>query len=113
LAAIARPVDLTPGTDPLAGSDSSALVVLKGDVRIERDGARAETASAGDVVGIYETLGGVTLPVRAEVVTPGHGLRFIRSEVIDVLADDIGLLRSIFSGLLRVPEATSSPHVHE
>jgi ATP/ADP translocase/HEAT repeat protein/CRP-like cAMP-binding protein len=112
LAAIARPVDLTPGADPLAGSDSSALVVLKGDVRIEREGAAAETASAGDVVGIYETLGGVTLPVHAEVVTAGHGLRFIRSEVIDVLADNIGLLRSIFSGLLRVPEA-ASPHVHE
>jgi hypothetical protein len=28
----------------------------------------------------------------------------MRSEVLDVLADDIELLRGIFSGLLRLPE---------
>jgi hypothetical protein len=113
LAAIAHPVDLTPGADPFSGPDSTTLVVLSGSVLIERDGAAAETAGPGDVVGIYETLGGVDFPVRAEVLTAGRGLRFIRSEVLDVLADDVGLLRGIFSGLLRVPEATPTPHAHE
>ena len=113
LAEIAHPVDLTAGSDPLAGADASTLVVLSGAVRIEREGAQPEIAGPGDVVGLYETLGGVSFPVRAEVTTPGRGLRFIGAEVLDVLADDVGLLRGIFSGLLRVPEATSAPHVHD
>ncbi|MDQ3548938.1 MAG: hypothetical protein M3439_08975 [Chloroflexota bacterium] len=65
------------------------------------------------MVGIYEMLGGVSLPVRAQVTTAGRGLRFYRAEVLDILADDVGLLRSIFSALLRVPEATAAPHVHD
>jgi hypothetical protein len=113
LAAAARPVDLAPGADPLTGPETSVLVVLSGSLRVERDGSAAETASPGDVIGIYETLSGVDVPIRAEVVAPGRGLRFIRSEVLDVLADDVGLLRGIFSGLLRTPEAASAPHVHE
>jgi CRP-like cAMP-binding protein len=113
LAEIARPVELTAGADPIAGAEASILVVLKGSVRIERDGTAPETVEPGDIVGIYETLGGVSFPVRAEVLTAGQGLRFIRSEVLDVLADDIDLLRGIFSGLLRVPEATTAPHMHE
>jgi hypothetical protein len=51
--------------------------------------------------------------LRADVVAGGQALRFFRSEVLDVLADDIGLLRGIFSGLLRVPEAAATPHVHD
>jgi AAA family ATP:ADP antiporter len=113
LAEIAHPVDLVPGADPLTGSEPSILVVLSGQLRIEREGADAEIAGAGDGIGIYETLAGLVHPVRAEVVTAGRGLRFIRSEVLDVLADDVGLLRGIFSGLLRVPEAAATPHVHE
>jgi AAA family ATP:ADP antiporter len=112
LAAIAHPVDLTLGSDPFTGPEASALVVLSGAVKVEREGAAPETAADGDVVGIYETLGGVPFQVRAEVTTPGRGLRFIRSEVLDLLADDVGLLRGIFSGLMRVPEATTSPHTH-
>jgi ATP/ADP translocase/CRP-like cAMP-binding protein/HEAT repeat protein len=104
LAGIARPVTLTPGSDPLAGPEASMLVVLSGAVRIERDGSAPETAAGGDVVGIYEALAGVASAVRAEVTSPGQGLRFLRSDILDVLADDIGLLRGIFSGLLRVPE---------
>jgi CRP-like cAMP-binding protein len=112
LAEIARPVTLTPGIDPLSGPEPSMLIVLSGQVRIDREGAAPHVAGAGDSIGVYQTLAGVATPVRAEVITAGHGLRFSRSEVLDVLADDIGLLRGIFSGLLRVPEATA-PHVHE
>jgi ATP/ADP translocase/HEAT repeat protein/CRP-like cAMP-binding protein len=104
LASIARSVTLTVGADPLSGSEPSVLVVLSGAVRLERDGANSETAVAGDVIGIYEALAGVASPVKAEVTTAGQGLRFLRSDMLDVLADDIGLLRGIFSGLLRVPE---------
>jgi CRP-like cAMP-binding protein len=107
LAEIAHPVELTMGSDPLAGSDRSTLVVINGAVRIEQDRAQPEVAGPGDLVGIYETLGAVSLPVRVEVTTAGRGLRFDRAEVLDVLADDVGLLRGMFSALLRVPAATA------
>ena len=112
LAAVAHPVELNRDADPLAGAEPSILVVLNGEVRVERDGAPSQVAGPGDVIGIYETLAGVTFSTRGEVITPGRGLRFLRSEVLDVLADDIGLLRGIFSALLRVPEAVTTPHVH-
>jgi hypothetical protein len=112
LSGLARPVALTPGTNPLAGPDASMLVVLGGSIRVERDGAPAETAGPGDLLGIYETLGGVSFNVKAEVVAAGHGLRFMRPDVLDVLADDIGLLRGIFSAVLHLPQPQGAPHVH-
>ena len=113
LSGIARPVVLTPGTDPLAGAEPSMLVVLTGAMRVEREGATVETAGPGDLIGIYETLGGVSIRVKGEVVTAGQGLRFLRPDVLDVLADDIGLLRGIFSALLHLPQADGAPHVHD
>ncbi len=101
LAGIARPVALTRGSDPLVGLEPSILVVLTGSVRIEHDGRDVETADGGDIVGIAETLGGFPFTSRAEVVADGQGLRFTRSELFDVLADNIDLLQGIFSGLLR------------
>jgi hypothetical protein len=52
-------------------------------------------------MGIAETLGGFAFASHAEVVQEGQGLRFTRSELFDVLADNIDLLQGIFSGLLR------------
>jgi hypothetical protein len=113
LAGIARAVPLTPGIDPLAGPERSMLVVLSGAARVVREDAPIETASPGDLVGIYETLGGVSFNVKAEVTTAGHALRFMRPDVLDVLADDIGLLRGIFSALLHIPRAEGAPHLHD
>jgi AAA family ATP:ADP antiporter len=113
LAGIARPVPLTPGTDPLAGPEASMLVVLSGAVRVQREGVPAETAGPGDLIGIYETLGGVSRNLKGEVATAGHALRFMRPDVLDVLADDIGLLRGIFSALLHSPESDQEPHLHD
>ncbi len=105
LAGLARAVTLKRGEDPTTGAEPSVLVVLSGAVRVERDGAAPETAEAGDAIGVYQTLGGVRFPVRVEVVTEGQALRFNRSDLFDLLADDIDLLQGIFSGLLRVPKA--------
>jgi hypothetical protein len=58
-------------------------------------------ADAGDTVGIAETLGGYASASRTEVVTEGQGVRFTRSDLFDLLADNIDLLQGIFSGLLR------------
>ncbi len=100
LAGIARPVTLKAGEDPVSGSEAGILVVLSGAVRVERDGAPPDTAETGDAIGIYETLGGVPFPVRAEVTQEGQALRFMRSDLFDLLADNIDLLQGIFSGLL-------------
>ena len=108
LASLARPISLKKGVDPLAGGTASILVMLSGELKIEREGNEPETAAEGDVVGIYETLAGATFPVRAEVVSEGQALRFLGTDVLDLLADDIGLLRGIFSGLLRVPEGLTN-----
>lgn len=101
LAAIARPVALKPGIDPVAGAEPSILVVLSGSVRVEREGHAPETADAGDMIGVPETLGGMPLTTRVEVVSAGRGLRFLRPELFEVLADNIDLLQGLFSGLLR------------
>jgi len=103
-AAIARTATLKPGNDPLEGSEPSILVVLSGAVRVERDGGPTQTAEPGDAIGIYETLGGVPLPVRVEVIGEGQALRFARSDLFDLLADHIDLLQGIFSGLLRASQ---------
>ena len=105
LAAVARPVTLKVGEDPTTGAEPSMLVVLSGVVAVEREGARAENAEAGDAIGIYETLGGVRFPMKVQVTTEGQALRFARSDIFDLLADDIDLLQGIFSGLLKVPKA--------
>jgi hypothetical protein len=113
VAEIARPFELTLNSDPLAGPEPSIVVILSGKIRLERDGSQQEVAGPGDGLGVYETLSGLTVTTRAEVVEAGRALRFFRSEVLDVLADDVGLLRGIFSGLLRAPAATAAPHMHE
>jgi HEAT repeat protein/CRP-like cAMP-binding protein len=104
LAGIARPVALSPGTDPLAGAEPSILVVLRGAVRVVRDGEVSGHAGPGDIVGLYETLAGVAGALNAEVTEDGRALKFLASDVLDLLADDVDLLRGIFSALIRVPD---------
>jgi CRP-like cAMP-binding protein len=111
LAAISRPLTLKIGGDPLTGAEPSILLVLSGAVRVERNGTPAVTADRGDAIGVYETLGGVPAPVRAEVTQDGQALRFVRSDLFDLLADNIDLLQGIFSGLLRAPTAQAEPRV--
>ena len=108
LAAIARPMTLKTGSDPLVGLEPSIVVVLNGSVRVERSGAPDEVADAGDMIGLAETLGGLPSSLRAEVITEGRALRFTRSDVFDVLADNVDLLQGIFSGLLRARASDAS-----
>jgi CRP-like cAMP-binding protein len=100
LASIARPVTLKLGADPLVG-EAAIFVVLSGAVRIERNGDAPEVAGPGSVVGVAETFGGLPFSMHAEVLQEGQGLRFTRTELFDVLADNIDLVQGIFSGLLR------------
>ena len=101
MAAIARHVPLEVGADPMSGGSASILMVLNGSLRIERKGGQVETADEGDVVGIYETLGGVPFAATVTVTSAGSALKLERSEVFDLLANHTDLLQGVFSGMLR------------
>jgi CRP-like cAMP-binding protein len=100
MAAIARQVPLTPGKNPMGAGTASILIVLNGGLRIERKGGQVETANAGDVVGIYETLGGVPFSANVTVTSQGHALKLDRGELFDLLANHTDLLQGVFSGML-------------
>jgi AAA family ATP:ADP antiporter len=101
MAAIARQVPLKAGTQPLSTGTASILIVLNGGLRIERKSGQVETANSGDVVGIYETLGGVPFAATVTVTSDGSALKLERAEVFDLLANHTDLLQGVFSGMLR------------
>jgi ATP/ADP translocase/CRP-like cAMP-binding protein/HEAT repeat protein len=102
LSAIARPVALQPDKDPLSrGAEPAILIVVSGSLRVESGEGQAGVATAGDVVGMYETLGGSKFDATVTVTAAGTALRLDRDELFDVLADHTDLLQGIFSALLR------------
>jgi CRP-like cAMP-binding protein/HEAT repeat protein len=110
LAAIARPVTVRAGHDPFAAQpEPSILIVLTGTLTLTPTAPSDSpvTAGAGDVIGMYETLGGA--PLGAEVVASSDvtALRMSRSEIFELLADETSLLQGIFSGLMH-GEATTA-----
>ena len=107
LTTIARAVTLKAGEDPLAGPEPTMMLIVNGGLEVEANGAAPIAAEPGDIAGLDEALGGAPGSLRAKVVVPGKGLRFLRSELLDLLADDIDLLQGIFSSLLRVTESTA------
>jgi CRP-like cAMP-binding protein len=102
LAACARPVTLKTGLNPLAGViEPSMLIVLTGSINVATPEGGTQTADAGDVIGMYQALAGRPLGAALSAATDGTALRFNRSDVLDVLADDTALLQSVFAGLLQ------------
>jgi AAA family ATP:ADP antiporter len=126
LATITREISLTQGAVLFRENDDPALFqVLSGEVLLEADASAPLIAGEGCTIGVAETLAGVPLGRRATVTRPGRALRLEHGELFDVLADHIGLLQGIFSGLLRVSarepatvgqaasaEAPAAPVVH-
>jgi CRP-like cAMP-binding protein len=110
LASFARPLDLKAGVDPLIGLvEPAMLVVLTGSVLVTTPDGQTHTADAGDVIGMYQTLGGTPLGATLTATADGTALRFVRSEVFDVLADETSLLQAVFSGLLGARSRKASP----
>ena len=102
LSAIARPVPLLTDKAPLTrGGEPAILIVLSGSVRVETTDGQAGTAIAGDVIGMYETLGGSPITATVTVTVPGMALRLDRDELFELLADHTDLLQGIFSALMR------------
>jgi AAA family ATP:ADP antiporter len=106
LAAIARPVTFKAGDNPMSGSvDDAMTVVLSGTVTISAPDGQTSTAKVGDVIGLYQVLGGKPLGATLSAESPGTALRFLRRDIFDLLADDTALLQTIFSNLVRSAES--------
>jgi hypothetical protein len=76
------------------------LVLLAGAVEVKRTDGHTERADTGDVVGLIETLGGIPIDGVVAAASDGSALRFNRSDLFDLLADDTALFQGIASGLL-------------
>jgi CRP-like cAMP-binding protein len=79
--------------------------IIEGEVRLETPGATPLFAGPGATVGLEETLAGISPGCRATVIADGHALRLDRDALFDVLADHIGLLQGVFSGVLSTKRA--------
>ena len=101
LSAIAREATVLPNTEALPkGSDAAILIVLSGSLKVA-GGEAAGTATAGDVIGVYETLAGSPLGASVTANTETRLLRIDRGGLFELLADHTDLLQGIFSMLLR------------
>lgn len=115
LSAAAREITIAAGADALPqGGDAAILIVLSGSLNV--DGEAAGTATAGDVIGMYETLAGAELAAGVTAKTESRLLRIDRGGLFELLADHTDLLQSTFSMLLRsrrsgrtISKAVSTP----
>ena len=102
LSAIARPVTLAANTPAIAnGAESAILIVLSGSLRVDTPDGESATATAGDVIGLYETLGGASFDASVTTLTAVTALRLERDALFELLADHTDLLQGVFSILLR------------
>jgi AAA family ATP:ADP antiporter len=102
LATIAHEVPLTAGSVLFNESDTPAMYsLLSGEVQLSGNGHDRLVAGAGSTIGISATLAGTPLGLRAVVAREGAALRLDHEELFDVLADHVGLLQGVFSGLLQ------------
>ena len=101
LSAIAREKTIAAGGEAIArGGDPAILVVLSGALNVEGNG-QSGTATAGDIVGLYETLAGSRFDAAVTAKTEAKILRIDRAGLFELLADHTDLLQGVFSILLR------------
>ena len=101
LSAIARPLTLAANSEPIKrGGEAAILIVLSGSINVEAEG-KVEMATPGDVIGMYETLGGSPLGAGLTVTERATVLRLERDALFELLADHTDLLQGVFSILLR------------
>ncbi len=103
LASIAVETPIAAGHFLFSESDTPALYALvSGEVTLEgSSGQRAAHAGPGDVIGVFETLAGVPLGLRATVIKEGFALRLDREELFDLLSQRPDLLQQFFGALFR------------
>ena len=102
LSAIARPVTIASGKEAMPrGSEASILIVLSGSLQVETGAGLVGTATAGDVIGMYETLAGSKLDATITAHSTTHLLRLDRDALFELLADYTDLLQGVFATILR------------
>ncbi len=109
LSAIAHERTIAENAEALAkGGEAAILVVLSGALRVEEKDQQG-TATAGDLIGIYETLAGTQLDAAVTAIKETRVLRIERAALFELLADHTDLLQGLFSILLRsAGKATSN-----
>jgi CRP-like cAMP-binding protein len=108
LSAIARDKTVAAGAEAIArGGDPAIIVVLSGALSVEGSG-QSGTATAGDIVGLYETLAGSRFDAVVTAKTEAKILRIDRAGLFELLADHTDLLQGVFSILLRRSGTTIS-----
>ncbi len=114
VAGISRVVTLTPGETLFTpGGPAAIIAVLAGKVEVKRADGAVDVAEAGDVIGVYETLGGRPMTATATVTAAGTAMRVDRGALFEQLADDIPLLQGIFGGLIHTGRHTGAgAHTH-
>jgi CRP-like cAMP-binding protein len=101
LSTMFRPMTFKSGEEVFArGSEPAMVVVLSGSLRVESATGQPQTADAGDLIGMYDTLAGTPLAASVTALGDGMALKCIRADIFDLLADNTDLLQGIFSGLL-------------
>jgi ATP/ADP translocase/CRP-like cAMP-binding protein len=82
------------------GHEAALFVVLTGSLSVEPASGEPQTAKSGDMLGVYETLGGAQFGSTVTATEAGAGLKCARADLFDLIADNIDLLQGISSGLL-------------
>ncbi len=102
LARVAKVVPLPAGGTLFKAGDGAAIhAIVTGQLAVKTEGGDDMAADSGDVVGMYETLGGRTMTATAVVTSAGNALKIDRSDLFELMADNLALLQGIFSGLSR------------
>ena len=102
LSAIARPVTIASGKEAIPrGSDAAILIVLSGALQVETGAGMVGTATAGDVIGMYETLAGAKLDATITAHSTTHALRLDNDALFELLADYTDLLQGVFATIVR------------
>ncbi len=100
LANAAQGVTFTRGQHLIrAGEIPGVVVVVKGNLTLEAEGAAPRTMAAGDVIGLMETLAGMPLGGDVKASGDGMALRIRHDDLYDVLAERPGVLRRLFARL--------------
>ena len=103
LAAIAQETRLPPHTTVFEANEELAAlyVLLEGAIVLYRDGEQLHTAGPGEVLGTWALLDPEPMPVRAVTREDARALRINRADFYDLLADNVEIMASILSMLVK------------
>jgi AAA family ATP:ADP antiporter len=107
----AAEIQLIAGKVLFAADDLPAVyLVITGEVVLESGRSAPVISGDGSTLGLIETLAGVASGRTARVARGGRALRVDREQLFDVLGNDVDLMQTVFSGVLRVRAANSAQH---